>query len=181
MIPFIILAIESTDDRDFMIDLYVSYNRLMYATIIKIVADEWETEDLIQSALEKLIDKIPLLKTMEEPQCVHYIVKTCSNLSYSYLRKKKRVIYMDHEALDGYDSETDSPELWLLTQDRQKNISAAWESLDEKAKELLTWKYMLKKSDAEIADELCIQPSSVRMTLTRARKKFKRKIEELED
>lgn len=181
MIPLIILAIESPDDRDFMINLYCKYNRLMYSTVIKIVADEWDTDDIMQSAIEKLIDKIPTLKTLGDPQLTNYIVKTCENTSYSHLRKQKRIVYLDDEDLDEYDGEISDPELWLLTKERLDCTNKAWGFLDQKTKQILTWKYMLHLSDAEIAEELGIQSSSVRMTLTRARQKFKNKIEELEN
>ena len=63
MIPIIILTIENEDDRAFMEGLYLSYNRLMRSEIHKILKDSWATEDVEQNVLEKLIDKIPLLKT----------------------------------------------------------------------------------------------------------------------
>ena len=61
MIPYCILVIEDDDDRAFMERLYNNYHRLMYSKIIEILKDEWDTEDVMQSVLEKLIDKIPEL------------------------------------------------------------------------------------------------------------------------
>ena len=58
MIPICILAIEDEDDRAFMENLYMSYQRLMYSTIRNIVRDDWATEDVMQSALVKLIRKL---------------------------------------------------------------------------------------------------------------------------
>lgn len=40
MIPICILAIEDEDDRAFMENLYMSYQRLMYSTIRNIVRDD---------------------------------------------------------------------------------------------------------------------------------------------
>ena len=76
MIPICILAIEDEDDRAFMENLYMSYQRLMYSTIKRIVRDDWAAEDVMQSALVKLIDKIPLLKSRTDVQRISYVV-TC--------------------------------------------------------------------------------------------------------
>ena len=53
MIPYCILIIEDDSDREFMSKLYLSYNRLMYREIFKIVNDPWVTEDLMQEVLEQ--------------------------------------------------------------------------------------------------------------------------------
>ena len=55
MIPYCILIIEGENDRAFVAELYLQYNRLMYSEIYKIIHDPWATEDLVQTILEKLI------------------------------------------------------------------------------------------------------------------------------
>ena len=63
MIPYCILLIENEDDREFMASLYQRYNRLMYDTIIKMAKNPHDTEDILQNALVRLIDKIGLLRS----------------------------------------------------------------------------------------------------------------------
>ena len=58
MIPICILAIEDDDDRAFMAKLYLNYRRLMYKEILRIVHNQWEAEDVFQTAIEKLIGKV---------------------------------------------------------------------------------------------------------------------------
>ena len=55
MIPCYILVIEDENDRAFMAELFLQYNRLMYSEIYKIVHDSWVAEDLVQTVLVKLI------------------------------------------------------------------------------------------------------------------------------
>lgn len=62
MIPYCILVIEDDDDRTFMEQLFVDYHRLMYHEIFKLVHDQWAAEDVMQSTLVRLIDKIPELR-----------------------------------------------------------------------------------------------------------------------
>ena len=58
MIPCCILIIEDENDRTFMAELYLQYNRLMYSVIYKIIHDPWTAEDLVQTTLEKLIGNV---------------------------------------------------------------------------------------------------------------------------
>ena len=67
MIPFCILVIENDDDREFMTLLYIRYQRLLYKEIYEILKKPWNTEDVLQATLVKLIDKIPELRNKEQP------------------------------------------------------------------------------------------------------------------
>lgn len=180
MIPFIILAIEDPADEAFMEDLYLSYKRLMLSHIRKVLSGSAEAEDILQTALVKLIDRIPLLKTLGEKDKSNYIIAVCRHEAVSFLRKNKPLYYMEDADLNNIEDQADTPELWVLTQERLENTHRAWQKLDEKSKALLTWKYRLELSDAEIAKNLGIQPNSVRTYLTRARNNLKQKINETE-
>ena len=76
MIPIIILTIEDPDDSKFMEELYISYRWLMYSQITKLVPDPWTAEDILQTALAKLIDKITLLKKLNKTDKINYIITT---------------------------------------------------------------------------------------------------------
>lgn len=65
MIPLCIAAIEDDHDRFFMEQLYYKYQRLMYSVIQRYTRDPWDADDIFQSTLPKLIDKLTLLKTLK--------------------------------------------------------------------------------------------------------------------
>lgn len=90
MLPLIITAIEDENDKAFMTWLYLQYRRLIYSEIRKIIGGGDEAEDLLQSAVEKLIEKLPLLREMEKTKLVNYIISTAKNTAYNYLRDKNR-------------------------------------------------------------------------------------------
>lgn len=77
MIPYLTLTIEDDDDREFMSALYINYQRLMYSEIKKIVKNVQDAEDVMQTVLEKLIDKIPLLRSQKQNQLINYIFSAC--------------------------------------------------------------------------------------------------------
>lgn len=173
MIPLCILAIEDDDDRAFMEALFENYNRLMYYEIIKIVRDPWVTEDLMQTTLVKLIEKVQDLKTKERNQLVNYIISACKNRALNYLRDnaKKHTSSLD-ELWNSPDSAKDGKRIeeQLIRQADVDALSRIWPKLDDRCRFVLEWRYFLDRSPAEIARELNIKPESVRMALTRARK-----------
>lgn len=183
MIPFVILAIENPDDREFMENLYLSYNRLMYSEIQKIAKDSWTTDDILQSVIVKLIDKdkIPLLRTLSRAKLVNYLISASKNTAYNFLRDKKRATEFSFD--DDIDSVTymdSGPEERLLLDDLTDRVNGIWKSLDDRSRHVLELKYVLEKTNAEIAEELGMQPDSARMAITRARKSLKKKLSETE-
>lgn len=180
MIP-LILAIESPDDREFMGNLYEKYNRLMYSESIKIMKDPWTTEDVMQIAVIKLINKIPLLRTLDKEKLVNYIITTCRNTAYNYIRDHKRITELEFEynETDGVHYDENPLEERVILNDTLRNVKKAWDMLDDRSRELLEKRYILDKSTEEIAEEMGIKRGSVRMALSRARNNLKDKMKKL--
>lgn len=173
MIPVCILAIEDDSDRAFMENLFLQYNRLMYHEIFKITNNPDITDDILQSTLEKLIDKIPKLRTLDRNRLVNYIITASKNTALNFLRDQKsgqRVSFDD--CIDSPDWVHDKhiTEDHLILVEEWDQLRLIWPKLDERSKYLLESRYLLEKSNEEMAQDLGIKPDSVRMALTRARK-----------
>lgn len=180
MIPVFILAIEDENDREFMTELYLHYNRLMYSTIIKIVHDPSTTEDLLQNVLLKFIDKIQDLRTKDRDHLINYVIAACRNHALNYLRDHGRheIVYLDGINDLAEPSRQDSRiEEIIINQERFDLLAKVWGQLDEHNRILLESYYVLEKSMPEIADELGIKPASVRMALSRARSAARKAME----
>ena len=180
MIPIYILAIEDESDREYMSSLYVQYHRLMYSTIQKSIQDSWLVDDVMQTTFEKLIDKIPLLKTLSRDRLVNYILSSCKNNAYNALRYQNRhdaVGFDDINTISTTDEQVIKVEARLIRDEELSYLSRIWPSLDQRSQYLLRAKYILEKSTSEIAADLDIKPDSVRMALSRARKEAYKLIE----
>ena len=59
---------------------------------------------------------------------------------------------------------------YVILKSQLELLKEVWPQLDARSRYLLEAKYILEMGDAEIASSLDIKPSSVRMSLTRARK-----------
>ena len=185
MIPYAILVIEDDNDREFATFLYQSYHRLMFSEILKIVEDSWDAEDVMQNAIIKLINKLDLLRTMDCPHLANYIITASRNTALDLLRERKRKpAYSFDELLDSDEtisaSLSSSVEDQVFAQFDQELAQKAWKQLPDEVQALLNAKYVLEQSDAEIAQALGIQPNSVRMALTRARRSFRNQLYSLQ-
>ena len=68
----------------------------------------------------------------------------------------------------------------MIHEHELKVLAKIWADLDARTRYILESRYILEKSDAEIAEELQISPQSVRMSLTRARRAARKMMEEAE-
>ena len=172
MIPFCILAIENDDDREFMAELFLRYQRLLYNEIYEILNNPWNTEDILQATLVKLIDKIPELRKKEKTKLVSYMVVAARNNTYNFLRAQKKSAQVSFEEYSGQENSASADrqiESGMIAKEEIEEMVRRWSQLDERSKHLLEGKYILGKSDEALAEELSINPASVRMALTRAR------------
>ena len=145
MIPIIILAIEDPNDRDFIMHLYISYNRLMFSEIQKITCDTWASDDVLQISLIKLIEKVSLLRTFERNRLVSYIITTCRNNAYNYTKKLVSSLECELIDTDGVDFTVSPLEQMVIQKEYQNALKLAWDNLDERSKYFLESKYILEK------------------------------------
>lgn len=174
MLPLCILAIENDSDREFMTQIYEQYHRLMYSEIYAITRDVWATEDIMHATVERLIEKIELMRSFDRNRLVNYIISASKNNSYNYLNyERRRSGYCFDEFRDSAYAEDDISRV----EDRidlsgdLRMLAEVWKELDDYTRYLLEARYILNKSYETMAKELGVRADSLRMALTRARKK----------
>ena len=176
MLPIIILAIEDDDDRAFMTSVYLKYERLMFSEAYKVTKHIQDTEDVMQISLVKLIDKIPLLRTLDRKRLTYYLCRTAKNTAISFCQKERRmnILSMDDDSwAEKYSIAEDemSIEQKIILKEDFAKLQEVWAELDEKTKYILSERYLFEKSAKEISDDIATTPENVRMMLTRARRK----------
>lgn len=170
MLPICILVIEDENDRKFMADLFIQYHRLMYGTIRSIVKSDIDAEDVLQSTVEKLIDKIPTLKELNQAKRINYIVSACKNTARNANRDQARHRTWSYEnEITEQASDVEISED-VIRQIEMESLQRIWPLLDERSRYLLEAKYLLELDNCQIAKDLGISPNSVRTYLVRARK-----------
>lgn len=159
-------------NHEFMERLYNDYKVLMLSTARRYVAGSTvDPEDAVQDSFEKLLKKVSEIRKKEcciLPGYIVYIVRsTCIDL----LRQRQRREGRNQPLDEGADLSTPSVEDLLELVERRGMLTAVWPSLSEVDRLLLEGKYIYGFSDGELAAQLGCGESSVRMKLTRARRR----------
>ena len=166
---------QKDDDGVFMTQLFIKYQRLMLAEITKLVPEAWTAEDILQEALIRLSAKADMLRRLDENKKVSYIISAVRNNAKNYLRKQHRMPLVlvgsdTLEQLSPIDADADI-ERKLILQEQLRDLKSVWDILDDTSRFLLEGKYIRKRSNYELSKVLGIETASVRMLLTRARRK----------
>ena len=184
MLPIIAALPESPDDRQFMGRMYEEYESLLYATALKYTASHLDAEEIVQECVVKLMGKTSTLRGMERCVLAGYLVAAVRNTAIRYLQKErsrqKQAAPMEEvSAAELPAQELSLDELMILWENRRR-VKAAWPLLPESDRYLLEGKYLLNLSDEALAAQLHCKIDSVRMKLTRARRRAWKLIEKQE-
>ncbi len=174
MIAYICTTVSDPDERAFLTELYLEFEKLIYSTANKYVAHPSDCEDVVQTAVVRLIHKVALLRTLERRRLAAYIVSTTRNTAFNHLRAQRRISahlqFCDDNDVDTLPSDTPPLDEQLSMKEYTDKLSALWEQLPERERFLLEGRYLLGYSDGELAQQLGCKSSSIRMKLTRARR-----------
>ena len=160
-------------DKEFMVHLYTKYENLLFYTAQKYISERGSVEDVVQESLVKLHEKIRTIKPMPEIVLASYIRSTVRNTAINILKstgyEEDRQISTEN-IIDVMDEHALSLDTLMQLSRYRELLSKIWPELSKEEQFLLEGKYILGYSDRELSTELCCQPSSVRMKLTRARR-----------
>lgn len=176
ILPLILMTIESEDDRAFMSSLYNDYYHLMYQEAYRILQNSHDAEDIVQDHLAYIIDRIDKFRKIDCCTLPFYLVMCIRRRCFNQLKKRevqqKHIAgSIDHEQFFfEYPDSDESVEEKALLHLKYEQVLEAFQSLPERIKDVLRYKYLLEMTDEEIGETLGIQKSSVREYLTRARK-----------
>jgi len=171
----LIASIENDEDSEFITEIFEKYSPLMIKKANEYLRNRTDAEDVVQNAFEKLIKKIPVLKTLDCCSLIVYLVSTIRNTSINFIKShdgtpKSVPFYGDDGEINDFEANVETPEKIFFDKNNREQIHKAVKQLPEKYKIVLECKYLQDMSDADIAAILNIKPDSVREYLTRARK-----------
>lgn len=180
MISTIICTIEDTGDQAFICCLYEKYEHLMFWATGKYLKNIEDRKDAMQDSIVALINNLETIKTLKDSYLLTYIVCTVESKSIN-LAKRRNLELRLFEDLDSEPVGTavNMIEDRLFRVEMESTISTAWSQLSDKDKILLESKYILGYNDTEIGEMIGCKTSSVRMYLTRARRKAMKLISEV--
>ena len=174
MIPFFLLLISDSNDRDYMATLYTNHYDAMHYEARRILKSHDLAGDMVHEAFVRLIDKISILRSLDVVTLRSYVVTTSRNVTINYVNKRNRLskwsFLDDGEAIANVASTDSSPEDNLLRQAEIRSLADGIKRIHTRDRAMLEMKYYMKLPDTEIAAEFDIKPDSVRYLLTLARR-----------
>lgn len=165
-------------EQDLFSDLFCRHYNLMMKEARRFFSAPEDVEDIVQEAIANLIEKSSKLLSLPPPKQTTYIVTTVRNLSISVLRKRKCIEFIPLSDLGDAplpDTSLLLPETNLSQKEHAERFRNTWHTLPLEDQDLLGRKYILGQTDAEIAKDLNIKPGSIRMALTRTRRRAQKK------
>ena len=84
---FLAAGIGREEDGEYLVSLYQRYYRILKKKAHEILNDYDLADDMVQTALLKLIPHIEKLHGMDEPALRVYLVKTAIRVSIDYTKK----------------------------------------------------------------------------------------------
>ncbi len=131
--------------------------------------DENLSEELTVETFTKAISKLNLYDTNFNFKT--WLISIAQNNLYDYYRKKKKDLEFLIDDFDLTFTETQpSPEDLLIDQQNSKAFYQKLDKIDPKYSEVLRLKFMEDKSIKEIAEELNLTESNVKVRIMRGRK-----------
>ena len=177
MITFIMTEVEEITDQQFMIELYETQKERMVKIVRKYVFEEDYVEDILQESVAWLCRNVATLKQLERCKLEAYIVYTVKHTAFSHndkmKREKARLIYDEDDRLlrllrTGERFVEDE----LVHMEKIAKIRSILRRLPANEQDIIIRKYYLKQGDFEIAEAHGLKADSIRMKLTRIRRKF---------
>lgn len=177
----VIMNILNDQDRSIMVSLYDKYIALIYCQAKKLIENPVDTEDIVQQVLLRLIENIPIIKTLDEIVMPVYITVVTKRLCFDFLKcynYKNMSVFSDYpEYFEDQLESIESPEDNVCNVLSFNDLCESIKQVNDRDMFLLYTKYCQELTDNEIADFLNVNPSSVRSLLSRARKRAKIAIE----
>lgn len=164
-----------SQEKDFFESLYHQYKYLMYKTAKYYTSNPAELEAIMQDSVERLLRNTH--KLMDIPSCTQaaYLVYTVRSVAINLKRHQSVVaehtLPIDVYEQDTYESPHLSPAEIVERLEHNQQLSALWSQLPEEDQELLYRKYVAEQSDEELSALFHCKKDSIRMKLTRARRK----------
>ena len=178
MLPIALLTIADESSRDFIVRLYHNCKAQMYREAKRYLGCEADAEDAVSEAVVKLVDKLELLRSLEERKRLAYAITTVRHFALRSLERRNQTVLTELDEIVLSVPAEDDPEARILKEQGNRRLQELLVTLPLQERLLLEKKYILLWSDAEIAELLEIKPDSVRMSLTRAKRKLAKALAE---
>lgn len=170
---FILLAVLSEDDRDFVNKIFLKMNVKMYNISFNILKSHYDAEEAVAQTFLKIIDNIERISKLPCPQIEPYCVVILKNETFNIIRSRKKSIPVegaDHFERKNVNSQIE--EDYIKNLDKEKLISCVNE-LSEEDKNLIYLRFVYEMGFGQIGQLLDITEEAAKKRGQRILKKLR--------
>lgn len=180
MLTAVIAAIEDENDRSLIESLYTDYYVLMLHKAQSMVRDRHAAEDVVESVMLRLIDRIELLRGCNRASVRSYLVTCVRNEAIDRMRREKKTQSLDdaEERLRKLPDESPQLDTSLIREEQIQAVIKALEALDDRERLALRMKYYDRMTEGEIARLFGMSRSGIRNVIDRARRHVEAQLQE---
>ena len=162
---------EEASDSEYIVWLYDTYHRLMFATAAKYLSNPSDREDAVQDSLCALVKNAKAVRGLNQKVLPSYLVSTVRNTAINILRAQQgQPLSLDDEEV-GEALAPITPEDSFRILNNKEQLALLWQEFSPTDRFLLEGKYILGYSDYELSRRLGCKEESIRMKLTRVRRR----------
>lgn len=149
--------------------------RRIFLLIYRIVGNVDDAQDLTQETFIKALQRQSQLKDLEK--AAHWLSRIAANTAIDFLRRNKRVSFVDVAHLANAPNAHESPEQLLLRGERKLHLDGGLATLTERERMALLLRDVEEMPADEVASHMNCSMATVRSHIANARIKFKRYLE----
>ena len=164
--------LDTQEKQQFMEHLLEEYGALLYARAKQYARSQDAVEDIVQDCFVKIMTHIDTIMGLPPCSLASYLAMMMKNTALDHDKVESRRERRMSELSDPEDAPDDRlpVEQYLIDRESGRRFYEVWSRLGDTSRTLLTKKYVLEESNAEIAAWYGCKESSVRMLLSRARR-----------
>jgi RNA polymerase sigma-70 factor (ECF subfamily) len=149
--------------------------RRIFLLIYRIVGNVDDAQDLTQETFIKALQRQSQLKDLDK--AAHWLSRIAANTAIDFLRRNKRVSFVDVTHLANAPNAHESPEQLLLRGERKLHLDGGLATLTERERMALLLRDVEEMPADQVASHMNCSMATVRSHIANARIKFKRYLE----
>lgn len=177
LFPLAITELKDENDREFMQNIFIDFQKVMYLKAYSVMKNTHDAEDVINECWISLCDHIPTLRELKQKSFCdlrRYLVISIRNTCFNRMNKKDRRHEVLFEGSDEYvasvQGKYSAEDEAVMTVSIEEYMKVA-KALPPMYYDILMMKNVQGASNAEIAKRFGIKENSVRSYVSSAKKK----------
>lgn len=167
----IFMTIEDEHTRNRVEEVYRLYRKHMYYTAYAVLKDHHEAEDVVQSAIIKIVDHLHKIEDIQCNKTKGFLVILVRNLAINIYNQRKRTdVNMDKLKNMTSDEIDINPEQYMIKLDNAEWVARKLAQINPEYADVLVLRYTYQFTTDDIAHLLNVTENNVRVKLFRARK-----------